>query len=41
MKLVKGPNGGEWTSDSNGTHSNSFSGRACDDHCLFNLTADP
>lgn len=39
-KLVKGPNGGEWTNFSNGTASSSFGGRACDDHCLFNLTAD-
>jgi hypothetical protein len=39
-KLVKGPNGGEWTDFSNGTASNAFGGRACDDHCLFNLTAD-
>lgn len=39
-KLVKGPNGGEWTNFSNGTTSSSFGGRACDEHCLFNLTAD-
>lgn len=40
-KLVKGPNGGEWTSHFNGTKSSSFGGVACRDHCIFNLTADP
>ena len=31
----------QWTSYSNGTHSSSFGNRACDTHCLFNLTDDP
>ena len=34
-------NGGEWTSWVNGTNTSSFGGRACDENCLFNLTADP
>ncbi len=41
MKLVAGPNGGEWTSYLNGTQSKSFNGVACDDFCIFNITADP
>lgn len=39
-KLVVGPNGGEWTSFTNGTKSQAFGGVACDPHCLFNLTDD-
>ena len=40
-KLVVGPNDGDWTSQTNGTKVKRDGGRACDDGCLFNLTADP
>ena len=40
VKLVKGPNGGEWTNLTNGTTSDSFAGVACKPHCVFNLTED-
>lgn len=39
-KLVAGPNGGEWSSRSNGTKCQSFGGRACDGACLFHLPTD-
>eukprot|EP00040_Diaphanoeca_grandis_P039759 m.260069 g.260069 ORF g.260069 m.260069 type:complete len:510 (+) comp39157_c0_seq1:85-1614(+) len=39
-KLVKGPNGGEWTSLLNGTKAAAFGGVACSTFCLFNLTDD-
>jgi hypothetical protein len=42
MKLVAGPNGGGWSSFTNGTKCSAFKPVACGDHdCLFNLTADP
>ena len=42
LKLVKGPNGGTWTNHSNGTTScgGGFCGKACEPHCVFNLTDD-
>jgi hypothetical protein len=41
LKLVAGPNGGEWSSFTNTTATSPFGGVACDDYCVFNLTADP
>ncbi len=42
MKLVKGPNGGSWSSFTNGTRIKKFSHVACGkSFCLFNVTADP
>lgn len=40
-KLVAGPNGGEWSSATNGTKCSAFGGRACDTQCLFDLSQDP
>ena len=40
LKLVAGPNGGEWSSFTNTTSTKSFRGVACDDYCVFNLTDD-
>lgn len=39
-KLVVGPNGGQWSSLINGTECNSFKGVACQENCLFDLSAD-